>query len=46
MTERRDQPPEGFEWMFSRYITRNGRRIRHPNGGVYRFPVKSRRSRK
>lgn len=46
MTYHRDEPPNGGDWVFSRYVTRNGRRIYHPNGGVFRFPAKSRRSRK
>lgn len=34
------QDPDDGEFIFTRYITRNGKRIYHPTGGVYRIPVK------
>lgn len=34
-------PDEG-PWVYSRFITRNGKRIYHPSGGLYRFPAKPR----
>lgn len=35
-------PPEG-DWVYTRYITRNGKRIYHPRGGLFRFRAKPRR---
>lgn len=29
-------------WIYSRFITRNGKRIYHPTGGLFRFKVKER----
>ncbi|MDM8352183.1 hypothetical protein [Brevundimonas diminuta] len=29
-------------WVYTRFITRNGKRIYHPTGGLYRFKVKDR----
>lgn len=39
-TERKpeDQPPPGKVWVYTPYITVNGKRIPHPTGGVFRFP--------
>lgn len=36
------EPPEG-DWVYTRYITRNGKRIYHPRGGLFRFRAKPRR---
>jgi hypothetical protein len=34
------QCPEGYKVVYSRYITRNGKRIYPKNGKVFRFFVK------
>lgn len=37
----KDRPDRGRgRWVYSRSITRNGKRIYHPTGGVFRFWVK------
>lgn len=28
-----------WRWKYSKYITRNGKRIYHPKGGVFRYKV-------
>lgn len=33
-----EQPPPGKVWVYTPYITVKGKRIRHPTGGVFRFP--------
>lgn len=35
-----DEAPEGYRYVFSRWITRKGKRIYRPNGGFFRFLVK------
>lgn len=39
-----DKPQQSRErWIYSRFFTtRTGKRIYHPNGGVFRFKVKDR----
>lgn len=32
--------PDVTEWVYTKYITRNGKRVYHPKGKVYRFPAK------
>ena len=39
MTKDNDLGP----WVFTRFITRNGRRVYHPTGGLFRFRAKPRR---
>lgn len=34
-----DEPPPGEKWIYTRYITKKGKRIYHPSGGVFRFSV-------
>lgn len=35
-----DEAPTGYHFVFSRWITRNGKRIYHPKGGFFRFLIK------
>ena len=38
-----EPPKEARErWVYTRSIVRNGKRIYHPKGGVFRFKVKDR----
>lgn len=39
MSKKNDSPSEGKKVVYSKYITRNGKRINHPTGGVFRFEV-------
>lgn len=34
---------DGIEYIYTRFITRNGKRIYHPKGGLYKFPKRSKR---
>ena len=35
---------DGIEYVYTRFITRNGKRIYHPKGGLYKFPKRSKKS--
>ncbi|MDC4714324.1 hypothetical protein NQ806_17660 [Acinetobacter baumannii] len=35
---------DGIEYVYTRFITRNGNRIYHPKGGLYKFPKRSKKS--
>lgn len=32
------------EYIYTRFITRNGKRIYHPTGGLYKFPRRAEKS--
>lgn len=32
------------DFIFTRYITRNGKRIYHPTGGLFKFPKRDKKS--
>ena len=35
---------DGIEYIYTRFITRNGKRIYHPKGGLYKFPKRSKKT--
>ena len=37
--EEKEVEDKCWKWVYSPYITRNGRRIYHPKGKMYRFRV-------
>ncbi|MDO7519905.1 hypothetical protein Q5M50_00430 [Acinetobacter baumannii] len=34
----------GIEYVYTQFITRNGKRIYHPKDGLYKFPKRSNKS--
>lgn len=32
------------DYVYTRYITRNGKRIYHPSGGLYKFPKRNKQT--
>lgn len=43
MTNPSNEPPSDGEWVYTRYITKNGKRIYPKNGSHFRFRAKPRR---
>lgn len=35
---------DGIEYVYTRFITHNGKRIYHPKGGLYKFPKRSKKT--
>ncbi|MDC5527508.1 MULTISPECIES: hypothetical protein [Acinetobacter] len=35
---------DGVEYVYTRFITRKGKRIYHPQGGLYKFPKRPKKS--
>ncbi|MER8255524.1 MULTISPECIES: hypothetical protein [Acinetobacter calcoaceticus/baumannii complex] len=34
----------GIEYVYTRFITKNGKRIYHPKGGFYKFPKRPKKT--